>query len=256
MANIGKKIVFMSLEMTKMQIVERFLVQVTQVSAWDVRTGKEKQNFIDKVTPMIPEFETMNFRVIDDMGRTVNEIKQVIRELERQAGAAPDVIIIDFVQLIKSDAKEIRSEAIGEYLNDLKELAQKHNIAILVCSQLNREASKNTKGRPKLANLKSSGAIEELADCVLMAWWEELGTEEHPEGFKYWIIVGKQRFGSPGAMVPVVFDKDKLTFHEAHEKVTEWVKEQPTETQKIAMEIEREFPGVTIPRYNPGEIHD
>lgn len=68
----------------------------------------------------------------------------------------------------------------------------------------------------------NSGAIEELADCVLMLWWQELGTEEEPQGTRYWVCVEKQRYGPPGQKVPIQFDKDHLTFLAAEHPVTEW----------------------------------
>ena len=68
----------------------------------------------------------------------------------------------------------------------------------------------------------NSGALEELADCVVMCWWEELGSEEKPKGLKYWFLIEKQRHGPPGQMIPVRFDPHRLTFHAVADEVAEW----------------------------------
>ena len=55
-----------------------------------------------------------------------------------------------------------------------------------------------------------------------MCWWEELGTEERPAGYKYWILVEKQRSGPVGAQIPVRFLPEKLTFESVEPVVDPW----------------------------------
>lgn len=224
LADMNKKVMFLSLEMTTHQLVERLLVQFTQVSAWSLRTGdgQEVANFFQRVQPFMPAFKKMPLRIIDDLGKEINEIKTLLTRLEDDGIGAPDVLIIDYIQLIRDERTTVRADAIGAYLGDLRDIAKKYNISILICSQLNRDTGKNAKCRPRLSNLKSSGSIEEIADCVLMCWWEELGDEDKPEGYKYWILVEKQRFGTPGMAIPVYFEKEKLTFHGKKDSVTDW----------------------------------
>ena len=223
-ATQGKKVVFLSLEMTREQLVERLLIQVTQSVAWELRVGNKAavEAFCQKLQPWAETFETINLRVVDRAGKHINEVKHILNEMEETAGAPPDVLIIDFVQLIRADGTMQKFELIGEYLNSLKDLAMRYNMAIVVCSQLNREATKNKGAKPTLANLKGSGSIEELADCVILCWWEELGTEEKPSGVRYWLLVEKQRFGSPGEAIRVNFDKEHLTFHGVEDNVKGW----------------------------------
>ena len=224
LADMGKRVVFVSLEMTREQLVERLLVQFTQVSAWALRMASQPviQRFLAQIEPLWPVFERMNLRIVDQHGKSIPELRHLLHELAERAGGPPDVLIIDFIQLIRGDPENPRFKQIEDYLNDLRDLAKRYHLAMVVCSQVNREATKNLKGRPKLANLKGSGSLEEFADCVIQCWWEELGTEERPQGYRYWLLISKQRFGAPGAAIPVEFDADHLTFHAVQEPVSSW----------------------------------
>ena len=222
LADLHKRILFLSLEMNVHQIVERWLIQLTHTNAWDLRTGASTGAFCDKVDTMDGYFAALNLRCLDDLGVTVSEITDLINEMAK-TDAPPDVLFIDFIQLIEAEQDGVSDmEAIKQYLRSLKRLAKRYNMAVVVCSQINREGGKSGKLAPKLIHLKGSGSIEELADCVLMLWWQELGTEEEPEGTRYWVCVEKQRYGPPGQKVPIQFDKEHLTFLAAEHPVSEW----------------------------------
>jgi len=224
LADAGKKVLFLSLEMTRHQLAERLLVQLTQFDAWSLRTGQDREAFFAKVEPLKPMLGKLNLRLVDGSGYTIDEVQHVLNLVLEKGGGPPDVLIIDFVQLIRLEGGMQRFDAIAEYLRAVKEMTMRYGMAALVCSQLNREAVKAK--QPLLSQLKGSGAIEELADCVIICHWEELGTQERPEGYKYSLIIAKQRHGSPGAKIPVKFDRHKLTFHPVEEAVKQWVPEQ------------------------------
>ena len=229
LANMTKKVMFLSLEMTRQQLAERLLVQLTQFDAWNLRTGKDRDNFFAKVEPLKPVFEKINLRLVDGTGYTIAEVEHVMQKMLSEGGGPPDLLIVDFIQLIRLEGGMQRFDAIAEYLRALKEMSMRYSMAVLVCSQLNREATKQT---PRLANLKGSGALEELADCVIICHWQELGTEENPQGMKYHLLIEKQRHGAPGARIPVRFDRQRLTFHSVNEPVEKW-NEQPDNGQAI-----------------------
>lgn len=222
LADEHKKVLFVSLEMTRHQLTERILVQLTQFDAWNLRTGVKLEEFLEKLAPLNNGFfKDLNLRLVDGFGYTIPQLQHLLNQMVKEGGGPPDVLIVDFIQLIAPEGLQ-KFDAISEYLRSLKELAMRYNMAILICSQVNREGVKQAKQRPKLEHLKGSGAIEELADCVIICWWQELGTEENPQGTKYWLCIEKQRHGSPGQMISVRFDKNRLTFHSTDETVAEW----------------------------------
>ena len=221
LADQGRRVLFVSLEMTRHQLTERLLVQMTQTDAWTLRRGQGTTEFIAKLEPLKVLWDKFNLRFVDGTGYTIEQMRHLVNQLEAHGGT-PDVLVVDFIQLIALESGLQRFDAIAEYLRMLKELAMLHSMAVVVCSQVNREASKNKNKKPTLGNLKGSGALEELADCVVMCWWEELGSEEKPKGLKYWFLIEKQRHGPPGQMIPVRFDPHRLTFHAVADEVAEW----------------------------------
>lgn len=217
-----KRVLFLSFEMTKEQLVERFLVQMTQADAWDLRVGRNVEDFVTKVREYSEFFKNANLRIMDDVGRTAVELKHVMNKIQELTGGAPDVLILDFIQQIRGEGDLKKNEAVEEYLQTLKDFGKEFNMATLVLSQNNREGAKAKKAPPSLEHMKDSASLEELADCVLMPWWQELGSEEKPEGTKYWICVPKQRYGTPGQRIPVNFVKEKLTFEDVEDTVSGW----------------------------------
>ena len=222
LADMSKKIVFVSLEMTSEQLVERLLVQMTQADAWTLRRGESVQEFIEKIAPFSSLWPKFNLRFVDGFGYTIPQLNYLIQKLVERTETPPDVLVVDFIQLIALEDGQQRFDAIAEYLRALKELAMRHRMAVIVCSQINREQEKTKDKRPRLDQLKGSGALEELADLVLLLWWEELGNEENPQGYKYWVMVAKQRHGPPGQTIPVRFDPHRLTFHDVQDEIPAW----------------------------------
>lgn len=218
-----KKVLFLSFEMTKEQLVERLLIQLTQADAWDLRRGKNVEAFVEKVKEYDDFFKSANLRVMDNIGRTAVELKHTMNKIQEITGGVPDLLILDFIQQIRSEGDMKKNEAIEEYLQTLKDFGKEFNMANLILSQNNREGAKGKRSLPpSLEHMKDSASLEELADCVLMPWWQELGTEEKPEGTKYWICIQKQRYGTPGQRIPVNFVKEKLTFTDVEDTVAGW----------------------------------
>ena len=222
LADAGKRVLFLSLEMTREQITERMLVQLTQVDAWNLRRGQGLEELRAKLQPLDGYFAALPLRLIDGTGYTAEQVRHVLQQMVEQGGGVPDVLVVDFVQLASIEQGQTPPQAIQEYMRALKEIAMRYRIAVLALSQLNRESTKAAKGRPRLEHLKGAGAIEELSDCAILCWWEQLGTEERPEGTKYWLLVEKQRNGPVGAQIPVRFIPEKLTFESVAPVVDPW----------------------------------
>lgn len=140
---------------------------------------------------------------IDDTpGRTTTEISAVARRVKRNSGLG--LVVIDYIGLIEPDNPlDPRQEQVAKNARRLKGLARELNVPVLCLAQVNRqvEASKDT--RPKLSNLRESGAIEQDADVVMFVHREEYGmkaSEVEEKGVKGQaeIIVAKQRNGPVG----------------------------------------------------------
>ena len=149
--------------------------------------------------------------VDDQAGLTIGEIQAKARKLKRES--AISLLVLDYLQLCTpSDSKASRHHQIEEISRGLKVQAKQLGITTVILSQLNREVDKRVGGRPTLADLKESGAIEEDADVVILLSAD--GTRENGD-----IVVhaelAKNRGGKKGFL--------KLAFSGRHQRFVETI---------------------------------
>ena len=151
----------------------------------------------------VQEFKTLPIFWDYRSSMTVASIRARAARLKRSGEL--DVILIDQLSRISGEGiyvKGMRSdEVIGEKVSAFKGMAVDLDVPVVLYHQLNRETTKQDEGRPTLANLKGSGAIEEHADNVILFHRPEYYKRDDPtlKG-KAEIIVAKQRDGAPGTV--------------------------------------------------------
>ena len=129
-----------------------------------------------------------------------------VAELGVQArNVQADVVIVDYLGLMTgADRKAGEYDRITQVSGDLKRLAKRLNCVVLALCQLNRESANSGDSRPKLSQLRSSGAIEQDADGVLLLHRPEYGQRDpkrsaaDPEQF--FVDVAKNRHGRTGVI--------------------------------------------------------
>ena len=157
----------------------------------------------------------------DSAGLNILELRAKARRLKAQHEV--ELIVIDYLQLLRSTSRrgqENRQIEISEISAGIKGLAKEPNIPIIVAAQLNRNPENRTgdsKGRPRLSDLRESGSIEQDADLVALLVRQEYyaDTEEEKdetEG-KADLIIAKQRNGPTGD-VPLTFRKEFTRFED------------------------------------------
>jgi len=144
---------------------------------------KEKEKwFRDYITKIDME--------IVEYGYTFEEVMKLIRS--DYSAKKPDVIFVDFVQLVEWKHFKEQQLALMEYVRKMKELAKVNNIGIVVVSQVRRLPTGADYNRPPdIIDLLGSGALEQTADCVLIVYYKQ---EEGGER-EYFIKVAKNRHG-------------------------------------------------------------
>jgi replicative DNA helicase len=196
-----------SLEMPAQQLVLRLLSSEAKVGV-----GR----FISKVPPRwvinnIKEAATRlrNSKiVIDDTGAIdILELRAKARRMKSRENVG--VIFVDYLQLIRADAgrNASRENEVSKISGSLKALAKELNIPIVVLSQLNRQAEQGEK--PKLSNLRESGAIEQDADVVTLLHRERdkqyLRDDDNDAGLDAELIIAKNRNGATGTQQLIFF---------------------------------------------------
>jgi replicative DNA helicase len=157
----GIPVAFFSLEMSSKQLVDRFISMATGVYANNLKTGN-----IDEMNWGRIHAQNYNLPLwLDDGGgMSIMEFKSKARRLVRKEKVR--MIIVDYLQLMKADVKGNREQEISTISRNLKAIAKELNVPILALAQLSRDVEKRN-GKPKLSDLRESGAIEQDADIVI-----------------------------------------------------------------------------------------
>ncbi|HZC03300.1 MAG TPA: DnaB-like helicase C-terminal domain-containing protein, partial [Gammaproteobacteria bacterium] len=137
---------------------------------------------------------------IDDTpALTPGELRARCRRIAREHGLG--LVIIDYLQLMQvPGTKENRATEISEISRSLKSLAKELNVPIVALSQLNRSLEQRPDKRPRMADLRESGAIEQDADVIVFIYRDEVYDEASPDKGVAEIIISKQRNGPIGTV--------------------------------------------------------
>lgn len=185
-----------SLEMSKEELVQRILSSVGKVDSMKLRSGQLGplwQRVVDAAGRM---YQAPIF-IDDSPVVTVTDIRAKCRRLKRKRGLS--LVVVDYLQLMQASNRENRQQEISEITRNLKNLARELDVPIIAVSQLNRSLETREDKRPRLSDLRESGAIEQDADVVMFIYRHEY---YHPEdqdkkGIAE-VIVAKHRAGSTG----------------------------------------------------------
>ena len=202
----GVPIGFFSLEMNNVQLVNRLISNVCEVSGRKILNGQLDPSDWERLDKRIGRLTDAPIYVDDTPGLSVFELRTKARRLVREKGVK--IIMIDYLQLMNANGMKFgsRQEEVSTISRSLKGLAKELNIPVLALSQLSRNVE-NREGlegkRPQLSDLRESGAIEQDADMVLFVhrpeyyhiYQDEKGNDLH--GMAQ-IIIAKHRKGSTG----------------------------------------------------------
>ena len=160
LACAGKKVAFVSLEMTRESLVEKMFCLENRVNSRKLMMNQLSADDNYKLGVFAKLAKELPIKIIDDYCFTERELFTLVEHLEMH----PDVLIIDHIQHIRTEEAKYERETLNNYIRYLKEIAMRFEIAVLCLSQINRQGD----DKPTLANLKSTGALEEMADSVII----------------------------------------------------------------------------------------
>ena len=183
--NKKTNVLFFSLEMSSEQLATRILSEISQISSEGIRTGNLSKTDFEKIIKASEKLKELSLFIDDSPALTISSIRTRSRRLKRKHGL--DLIIIDYLQLISGESKNLndnRVKEISDITRGLKAIAKELNIPVIALSQLSRKVEEREEKRPQLADLRESGSIEQDADLVVFLYREEyyLARTEPPEG--------------------------------------------------------------------------
>lgn len=210
-----KTVAFFSLEMSKTQIMERFLGMQSGIPFWEIRTGRLNDKKFMKLASTMGELGDANIFIDDQAGQHINSLRTKARRLAVEGGV--DIIFVDYLQLMHGSNKDNRVLEVGEISQGLKNIAKELDVPVVALSQLSRAIEQRQSRRPQLSDLRESGSIEQDADVVLFVDREETWNPDTDNKGTAELIVAKHRNG-PTGKVDLAFVQDIASFKNLYKK--------------------------------------
>jgi len=212
----GGVVGFFSLEMSAEQLAARILSEASEVPSEQIRRGDMTEAEFRRFVEAAKALESCPLYIDDTPALPISQVAARARRLKRTHGL--DVLMVDYLQLLRGSSKENRVQEVSEITQGLKAIAKELNIPVIALSQLSRAVESRDDKRPQLSDLRESGSIEQDADVVMfvfreeyyrerekpadheldkMAAWQEIMEKTHG---KAEVIIGKQRHGPIGTV--------------------------------------------------------
>lgn len=215
---------FFSMEMGNLQIVERLLCSRGRIDSHHLRRGMLRAEQIQHLVLVAGDLSEKPLYVDDSPGLSVLELRAKVRRLKQMHDIR--AVFVDYLQLMydRRASRENRQQEISSISRGLKGLAREMNLPVIALAQLNRDPERREGNRPRMSDLRESGAIEQDADVVILLHRESYYQEkrangdsvgEDEEAGKAELIVAKQRNG-PTDTVELLFNKRFTRFDNLH----------------------------------------
>ena len=209
-------VLFVSLEMDKKEYAQRLMLGRAGVDISVVNTGRISEEQIQRVKEQKCYLDTLSLYIETKTPCRVSDIELAIINLQSTKGSC-DLVIVDYLQLLTPTSRsgKTRETEVSEMSRELKNLAVKYNVPILVLSQLSRALESREDKRPMLSDLRESGAIEQDADVVMFVYRDEYYHPDEPAsrgGAE--LLVRKNRGGINNRDINMCFNSSKVKFTE------------------------------------------
>lgn len=199
-ARVGDGVYFASLEMPAEELANRLMSAEAAVSLTHIRESKLTAAELERITRKLGDVTALPIMFDTRPNLTVHQIRSAARTMKRKKGMG--LIVVDYLQIVASPPKkyENRQVEVTEIVRSLKQLARELDVPIVAMVQLNRQVEGRADGRPKLSDIRESGAIEQEADIVVMIYREEEVEKESARPGEVDLIVEKNRNGPKGVV--------------------------------------------------------
>ena len=210
--DFNKNVAFFSLEMDGVQLAQRLLCSRAKVDQSKLRNGKLNRDEMNQLIAKVAPINQSPLYVDDNADLGIMELMSKARDLKRKGKL--DMLVIDYLQLMKTGKEENRAVAIGAISRGLKILAKELHIPVIALAQLSRKVEEKGRERPQLSDLRESGSIEQDADMVWFVERPYVRTHKDEDKYKAELIVAKHRNGSVKD-IPLAFVPEYTTFFDA-----------------------------------------
>lgn len=204
-------------EMSVSSLIERGVSEVSGYGMDVVRKPVLPGDQYDRLMKATERMATMPVAIDATAGIRTAQMLVRAQRFQRKHGLA--AIFFDYIELAGDTGKEGETQRLGEISHALKRMAVSLDVPVIALSQLNRAVEQRNPPRPRMSDLRQSGALEQDADSVWLLYRQDYYMEQGFTGLDYdpareniaEIIVGKHRNGATGT-VDVRFDPQTMRF--------------------------------------------
>jgi replicative DNA helicase len=187
---------FVSLEQSRIELAERLICAQARVDSHRLRKGTLTSDDMQKLLEAGSVLRECKLFIDDSPGQGMLRIAANARRLQKRERIR--LVVIDYLQLIEPEnRRDPRQEQVAQISRRLKGLARELKIPVIALAQVNRASEDRQDHRPRLADLRESGSIEQDADTVMLLHRPDRFEPGQHEGIVE-VIVGKQRNGPVG----------------------------------------------------------
>src|SRR4051794_4093622 len=205
--NSNKAVALFSLEMSEGELAQRFIASQASIKGDDLRKGRVPQSRWAKILAASSRLAQSKLFIDDSSDLSVLDVRAKARRLAQQNADGLGLILIDYLQLMRSSGAENRVQEIGQISRGLKSLARELDVPVIALSQLNRGVEDRKPPKPMLSDLRESGSIEQDADLVMFIYREDYYDKESEREGIADLIIAKHRNGGLGT-VELTFQRD------------------------------------------------
>lgn len=207
----GRGVLFFSLEQSQLELAERFLCIRSQINGRKLKSGELNEEERHLLMQVSQEVSEMPLFLDDKPGRTVGQMGAIARRFKRQHDIG--LMMVDYLQFIEPDDRRApREQQIAMITRRLKNVAKELGIPVIALAQLNRGVELREDKRPRLADLRESGAIEQDADLVIFLHRPDAYDPTDQPGVAE-VIIAKHRNGPTGT-VPLTWRAECMRFED------------------------------------------
>jgi replicative DNA helicase len=201
-----------SLEMSRDQLMQRMVAMRTGINAKRLRAGQLRADELPRVMDTLGYLSERAIYIEDTPAITITDLRNRARRLHALSGL--DLVVVDYLQLVRATRAEGRVQEVGEIARGLKHLARELDVPVIALSQLSRAVEGRASHVPMLSDLRESGEIEQAADIVMFIYREELYDRATEQRGLAELHIAKHRNG-PLGVVPLAFDSSTTRFSPA-----------------------------------------
>lgn len=191
MVQVGEVAVFVSLEMSREQMMQRAVYSLSGRDKYEIANNYGAEDVADAAVKLA----NAKLYIEEPRNNTADAIKALcyrVKQREKKIG----IVVIDYLQLMSGNSRrrDSRNDEVSEITRSVKMMARDLSCPVMLLSQLNREADKRPNHRPAMSDLRDSGSIEQDADVIGFLYRDAVYDAEAPKEDAE-LIIAKNRNG-------------------------------------------------------------